>query len=204
MAKEKVLGEVHLKDVRLSFPHVFEPQPGRVDPRTGAKGEDRYNSTFLIRKDDESNISKVKAAAAEVKKAKWGDNQPKLKADRICFRDGDLEDYDGYAGHFYVSAGRPAASGPPALVDRDPKEALTSKASGKLYGGCYVNAIVRIWAQDSKEYGKRLNASLEAVQFLRHGDAFGAKPVNPQEAFEDVSEQEGSDIGDDDDSDDLL
>lgn len=203
-AKKKVIGEVRLKNVRLSFPHLFEPQPGKVDPKTGIRGEPRWTANFLISKttpEGKAELAKIKAAAVEAKTAKWGDekNWPKLKPERLCLRDGDLEDYDGFPGHFYLSTGRPvktrdgAENTPPALVDRDPSERL-SKTSGKLYAGCYVNAVVRLWAQDDKEYGKRLNASLEAVQFVRHGDAFGARPVDPNEAFEDISEEEGSDI----------
>jgi hypothetical protein len=42
-----------------------------------------------------------------------------------------------------------------------------------------------VWAQDNK-YGKRINASLEAIQFVRHGEAFGAKPVIAEEVFDDL------------------
>lgn len=119
-------------------------------------------------------------------------------------RDGDLEDYDGYEGMFYISASNSRA---PVLVDRrkgsDGKWLPSPK--GQLYSGCYVNAVINVWAQDNK-YGKRLNASIESVQFYRDGDPFGAKPVDPNEAFDDedfddIDEHEGFD---DDDDNDLL
>lgn len=185
------LGEVRLRNVRLSFAHLFEPQEGKVDDATGVKGEPRYGCSFLIPKNTDegkANMAALKKASAEVKEAKWGKNQPNLKPEKLCVRDGDLESYDGYEGHFYCSAGNARQ---PVLVDRD--RTPLDKGSGKLYSGCYVNAIVRLWAQDNK-HGKRLNASLEAVQFLRHGEAFGAKPVDPMSAFDD--ETEGADNGD--------
>lgn len=205
MAGKEVIGEVRLKDVRLSFAHLFSPQPGKKDPKTGITGEPRWNAAFLISKTTpagKAEIAKIKAAANDAKRARWGDekNWPKLKPERLCLRDGDLENYDGYEGHVYLAAGRSvktkdgAENTPPVLVDRDPSTPLT-RASGKLYSGCYVNAVVRLWAQDDAEFGKRINASLEAVQFVRHGDAFGARPVNPMEAFEDITEEEGEDIG---------
>ena len=46
------------------------------------------------------------------------------------------------------------------------------ESSGKPYSGCYVNAIIECWAQDNKEFGKRINFGLKGVQFLRDGDAF--------------------------------
>lgn len=205
MAKP-VVGEVRLKDVRLSFAHLFEPQPGIFDKRTGKTSEPRWGANFLIPKNGAHGIAelaKIQAAAKEAKRAKWGDekNWPKLKPERLCLRDGDLEDYDGYDGHYYLSSGRQtktkdgAENPPPALVDRD--KSRLEKKSGKLYSGCFVNAIVRIWAQDDPTYGKRINCSLEAVQFARHGDAFGARPVDPDEAFDDITEEFASDISDD-------
>lgn len=189
MAEKKVdIGEVKLKNVRLSFAHLFKPQEGKVDDETGVKGEDKYNCSFLIDKntaEGKANIAAVKAAAERVKKAKWGENIPKLKPEKVCLRDGDLEAYDGYEGHAYVSASN---SKQPVLIDRKKDKAgkwikLTGP-EGLLYSGCYVNGIVRLWAQDNK-HGKRVNASLEAVQFLAHGEAFGARPIDADEAFSD-------------------
>ena len=202
--KKDQVGEVRLKCVRLSFAHLFSPQAGILDKRTGKVSEPRWGASFLISKttpEGKAETKKIKAAADAVKEAKWPGNWPRFKPEKLCFRDGDLEDYDGYEGHYYLSAGRNtktkdgAENPPPALVDRNPEDRLT-KASGKLYSGCWVNAIIRIWAQDDPVYGKRLNASLEAVQFVRHGDAFGARPVDPMDAFDDISEEEGTDIGD--------
>lgn len=191
-------GEVRLKNVRLSFAHLFKPQEGKVDDETGVKGEPKYNCAFLMSKTDadgRTNAAKIKAAADQVKKAKWGNNIPKLKPEKVCLRDGDLESYDGYEGMLYCSSSNTRQ---PVLVDRD--RSPLDENSGKLYSGCYVNAIIRLWAQDNK-HGKRLNASLEAVQFLRHGEAFGAKPIDAMTAFEDVSGDFADDIGDDDVSD---
>ena len=134
---------------------------------------------------------------------KWRDNIPNLKPDRLCVRDGDLESWDGYADCFFVSCN---AVNQPVLIDRT-KDArgkwneLTKENGGpkKLYSGAWVNAIVRIWAQDDRQYGKRLNASVEAVQFNKHGDAFGGgKPVDPNEKFADVDEEVADDLVDDD------
>jgi hypothetical protein len=60
---------------------------------------------------------------------------------------------------------------PPTVVDAA-RQALTER-SGKPYAGCYVNASIELWAQDNA-YGKRINATLRGVQFVRDGDSFGA------------------------------
>jgi hypothetical protein len=188
MAKE-ILGKVKLRNVRLSFADLYQPKEGKIDDATGIKGADRYGCSFLIPKVTKDpiqldNIAQIKRACSEIKEAKWGKNQPKLKADKVCFRDGDEEDYDGYEGMFYLSSGNIEK---PVLKDRvkDPKTGKwLDSPVGQLYSGCYVNATVHIWAQDNK-HGKRLNASLELVQFLRPGDAFGKRQVNADEEFDD-------------------
>ncbi|MWN55950.1 ssDNA-binding protein, partial [Escherichia coli] len=53
--------------------------------------------------------------------------------------------------------------------------------------GCYVNAVIDIWAQDNN-FGKRINASLGGVQFLRDGDAFAGGGVASADDFDDISE----------------
>lgn len=204
MAENDRVGRVKLRNVRLSFPHLFEPQEGMVDEDTGKKGADKYNAAFLFSKntpDGKANFAAVKAAAEAVKTEKWGKNPPKLKPEKICLRDGDQEDWDGYEDCFYLTSSNTRQ---PVLIDRrkgpDGQWVRLLDSSGDpvpgalelLYAGCYVNAVVSLWAQDNK-HGKRINASLEAVQFVKHGEAFGAKPVNPDDSFDD------SDVPDEDD-----
>ncbi len=73
----------------------------------------------------------------------------------------------------------------PTVIDRD-RTALI-QADGRPYAGCYVNAVVDIWAQDNN-FGKRINASLSGVQFLRDGDAFAGGGVAAPDDFDDISE----------------
>lgn len=212
MADKDRVGRVKLKNVRLSFPHLFEPQEGMVDDDTGKKGPDKYGASFLIPKETaegKATLAAIKAAADGVKTEKWGKNPPKLKPEKICLRDGDQEDWDGYENHFYLTSSNTRQ---PVLIDRrkgvDGQWLRLLDCNGEpvpgalelLYAGCYVNAVVSLWAQDNK-HGKRINASLEAVQFLRHGEAFGAKPVNPDDSFDDddVPDEGDDESGGDDD-----
>ena len=177
--KTTTVGEVILKDVRLSFAQIFRAKAFNDDD----SGTPKFNCSFLIDKQKgKAAIDMVKAAIREAAKAKWGDDIPKLKPDKFCLRDGDNEEWDGYAGCMYVSASNPHR---PTIVDRD-RRPLTED-DGKPYSGCYVNAVIRVWAQDNK-WGKRINASLEAIQFVRHGEAFGARPVDADEVFDDLGD----------------
>ena len=65
---------------------------------------------------------------------------------------------------------------------------------GILYAGCYVNASIDLWVMDNS-YGKKVLASLNAIQFVRDGEAFGTKSEGA-DCFESLN--------DDDDDDDFL
>lgn len=213
MAQQSV-GTVMLKNVRLSFAALFEPDEQENDDGTIRR---TFKANFLIPKEgtegyDEfakANLAKISKAAAEAKAKKWGSdksNWPKLRPDKLCLRDGDLEDWDGYADHHYLSSNSPEKRKPSTVTNRkDSNNRWITAEEGEKgcpYSGCYVNALIRIWVQDNK-HGKRINASLESVQFRADGEAFGAAPVDPNDIYDDddVSEEgnwEEDDSGDDD------
>jgi len=193
---ETPVGEVLLTNVRLSFADLDKPgKPQKND--NGEMVPGKYKANGLISKttaEGKANMAKLKRAAEDVKKKKWGDKIPKLKADRVCVRDGDEEDWEGYAGHYYVSANNPDK---PVLItkQKDSKGKWIPAKPGQLYSGCYVNMLVRLWAQDHPDYGKRLNASVEAVQFSKHGTAFsGGGPIDADEKFAEIEAEEGEDM----------
>ncbi len=205
------VGEVILKDVRLSFAEIFKPgKPQKNDDGETVPG--KYHCNFLLQKDTpatKANLAKIKAASNQVKAEKWGAKEekwPKLKPDRVFLRDGNLEDWDGYADNFYVSCNN---ANQPVLIDRVKDEkgkwkelTLLNGGPKRMYSGCYVNAIVRIWAQDSEKFGKRMNCSLECIQFVRNGEPFsvGGRPVDPNGKFDDALADEDEENLDGDDS----
>lgn len=214
--KKELIGELKLLNVILSFDALFEPAKDRKDnddPTKIIKGQ--YKANFLMKKgtpETDANMKKAKKASLEAKCAKWGDNEakhPKLKPEKVYLRDGDLENWEGYEGHYYVSAN---SSDQPVLIDRVKDEngkwvELTPANGGrkKLYAGARVNAIVRVWAQDN-EHGKRVNAEVKCVQFVGHGTPFsGQRAVDPNESFgdddvgpDDLDVEQGIDADEDD------
>ncbi|MGE9547590.1 DUF2815 family protein [Snodgrassella alvi] len=168
-----------LKGVRLSFPNLF--QASSVNG-----SEPRFAANFLIEPDSE-NAKAVNTAVAQAAKDKWGAKAElelkKLSAsDRTCLHDGNLKDYDGYEGNLYLSASN---SVKPLVLDKDAKTHLDS-SDGRPYAGCYVNAIVDIWVQDNN-FGKRINASLRGVQFVKDGDAFSGGGAATEDEFADLA-----------------
>ena len=208
--KKKPVGQVLLRGVRLSFPALHEPSEMEGDDGTIRRF---YKANFLIPKegDEFNNVARIKAAADEAKAKKFGSNKadwPKFKPERICLRDGDMENWDGYAGMFYVSANSPVERKPRVVTNRKDKAGKWIVAEPghdrNPYAGCYVNALISIWVQDHKTGGERVNASLETVQFLRDGDAFGAPPINPDDVFTDDMVSDEGEISDADDDEGLI
>lgn len=225
MAKDNI-GKITLLGARLSFAALFQPDEQRQDDGTM---RETWKGNFLFPKDDLENClaiykgvkmpvrEAVNKAFQDVKAEKWGpkEKQPKLRPEKLCWRDGDLEDWDGYPGCFYISSssapkkGQPIMTARPAVVTnrRDGNNNwIEAQPGGQAspYSGCYVNSVIEVWAQDN-EHGKRLNARLKSVQFFKDGEAFGAAPSNPNEDFtDDMAGSTGSYDGDDGDSDDDM
>jgi len=172
------IGIIKLKNVRLSFPALFEA-------KSFNEGKPKFSAVFLLdKKVNTADIKAVKAGIEAVTKEKWPKGVKNLKPP--CLHDGsEKEDVDGYGDDVMYVTASSAKRVPVVGADLAP---LTEE-DGKPYAGCYVNASIRLWAQDN-EFGKRINAQLRAVQFLRDGEAFGEKQADPEEEFEAVDSDE--------------
>jgi hypothetical protein len=176
--KENLM-QITIRNARLSFPKLFKP-----DKMPGSEGEPKYSVTLILNKEkDAEMLAELKSAIVATKRDKWGDNPP--KGVKLCVRDGmEKEDMDGYGDGVVFFNASNVYSVP--VVDRD-RSPLTEK-SRRPYSGCYVNAVVDLWAQDN-QWGKRINARLKAVQFASDGEPFVMEtPVDPNEAFKDIAE----------------
>lgn len=178
---------IMLRDVRIAFPVLFTPR-GFNDSEENKK----YSASFIF-PPDAACVAEIKKAMMAAAVEKWHDKAgavaKSLKAqNRIPLRNGDEKaEIDGFAGMLFINCSSLAK---PLVVDERRNELRPE--SGKPYGGCYVNAALEIWAQDNK-YGKRINASLRGVQFVRDGDAFSGVSVASRDEFEEVPVVGGSD-----------
>jgi len=166
--------QIKLTNVRLSYPVLFKP-------KAMEEGQDpKYSAAFLLdKKEHKALIAEIKTKIESLKAEK----NLKVPADKVCLKDGELkEDVDGYGPDvMFVNTSNKTR---PTVVNRD--RSPVTEDDGVVYGGCYVNAVIRLWAQNNS-WGKRINASLEAVQFVSDGEAFGAPKVDIEEVFDDES-----------------
>lgn len=187
-------GQIVLKNVRLSFPHLFVPTKSTED------GALKYRAAFLMDPDTAQgkiNINTIESELARVKADKWKDKADKIKfkEDRLAFVDGNTctsqDTGDIYNGYEDMMVIKTANSKKPQVVDGSRAALTEEEAEGKIYAGCYVNAVVSLYAiNDADKGGNGIFATVEAVQFSRHGEAFGAAQVDVEDVFDEITEDD--------------
>lgn len=193
--------KVTLKNVRLSFPNLWEAKEFKA-----GDGKFRYDATALVEPGSANDKAIEAAILAEAKTefgAKWESFLKGIRgqSNKDCYVDGSTKSYDGYEGVKALSSHRRKQDGPPGVYDKigafdEAKQKVVPNKleadSGKPYAGCYVNMVVEIYAQKGENPGIR--AGLVSVQYAGPGDAFsGSKPPTADE-FEAISE--GADADD--------
>ena len=186
---------IYLSNVRLSFPHLAEPQR-QVNEATG-KERISYNCEFIMPQDHDGFIQFMQRYGSMVLE-KWKEhaqtimgmiqNDRKLR----CFGRGEekinkktFQPYDGYAGHVFITSGRDS---PPQMIQAnaqpvDPSNTMAyQQLARKMYGGCRVNAAVKPWLQENK-HGRGVRCDLIAVQFAGDDTPFGEGAVDASNLF---------------------
>ena len=174
--QQQRVGIVMLEDVRIAFAHgLWTAQTVQ------GQGRPAFSASFLFPRDHKC-VPPVMATMQQVARMKWGPEGDKvlqglMAAGRVCLRDGNSKpDVAGYPGNLFISARSPTM---PLVIDQN-RQPLT-QASGKPYSGCYVNASLAIWAQQN-QHGRRINAQLRGVQFVRDGEPLaGGSPASVDE-----------------------
>lgn len=160
--------KIKIQNTRLSFPSLFKTA------RFGDEETGKYEATFILNKKDHADVIKqINAAFVEIGKEKFKGKLP--PEDKRCLKDGDQQEREELKGSFTIKA---STKKRPLVIDKD-KSPIT-EADEKIYAGCHVHAIITIWAQDN-QYGKRLNAQLDGVQFFKDGEPFSDNRASADE-----------------------
>jgi len=188
---------IFLSNVRLSFPHLAEPQK-QVNEATGAT-RISYNAEFIMPQ-DHAGFQQFMARYGAMALEKWKEHAQTvmgmIQNDRKtrCYGVGTekvnkktFKPYDGYAdtGAVFITAGHDTA---PQMIQADgsPVDPANTMAfqqlARKMYGGCRVNAAVKPWLQDNK-HGRGIRCDLIAVQFAGDDTPFGEGSVDASSLF---------------------
>jgi hypothetical protein len=185
--------QIVIKGVRSAFLVLEEPQDyqGNKVFRWSATCLIPYNAPVL---------KEIEAKMRAVAEAKWGKKggaiYEAVMADKMttCLLDGKRKpEYDGYEGHWALTAHRPQKSGRPMVIDTDTTPIYDGKGEfmegkhGRIYSGTMVNMKVGFWCQDN-DNGKAIRAELLTVQSLFRGDAFGGGAKPTADEFEAVTD----------------
>jgi hypothetical protein len=190
---------VFISNARLSFPHFAEPQ--RMKNEVTGQERISYNCELLLAPDTPGVVAFMRRYR-ELAQAKWAEHAPQvmqmIQQDRKsrCYGNGDekinkktFKPYDGYAGNFYITAGRDTqpqviqADGTPI----DPTNTMAyQQLTRKMYGGCRINAAIKPWAQQNK-HGNGIRCDLVAIQFAGDDTPFGEGATDASAMFGSVA-----------------
>ncbi len=136
-----------IKNVRLAFPAIFTPQ-------AVGDGEPAYGAKFII-PPKHAQVDAIRDAVKAVAEEKWNDKAASilklLQQDRkVAWVEGPYlnkngEPYDGFDGMYHLST-RSAKIRPSAF---SASNARLDVDDGTIYAGCFVDAAVEFYAQDT-------------------------------------------------------
>ena len=211
---------LNMFDEQLYFPQAELPTKGKNAGKWRFNWGAKFILPAKDTAEGKALVAAAKSAMAAAKKAKWGDKagEIKIKLANTPLQDGDDEEVTTFApmkGAYFLSASK-TVYGPKGGEEKDvPKRPFriigprkVKNDNGELkfpdvkpgdesapYSGAYVNVKVEFWSQDADgERGipNRINATILAVQFSRHGEPFGGGArVNVDDEFDE--EDEGDD-----------
>lgn len=168
-----------LKGVRIGYPNVVLPYKGQ---------DGKYSAKFYLdpkNPEHKKAIAKISEKMAEFVKDDFKGQKP--TPDRICLKKGEDFGKSDFEKEFLILNANEREQ--PTVVDRDGKTRITDPR--KIKGGNIVNAQIALWAQNSTEYGKRINCNLIAVQFVKDdGMTFSSRQKADDSLFEDYTDGE--------------
>lgn len=184
---ETDIAKIKLENVRLSYPCLWTPKAQEA-------GKDlKFSANFIL--DNEKHGPLLDKIDALIERLALDFFKKKVKLRHQCLRDGNdeaFEDKEGYGDGTSVLVA--SSKNRPFVVDRDPSVNLV-EADGKIYAGCYVNGIVRLFAYDHPTGGKGVSADLKVVQFVADGESLGGGRVDPTKELDNLDASGGESGG---------
>jgi len=163
---------------RASFPNLMKPKLNEMS------GKSEYSVDILF--DKKTDLTKLKELLEKTIKEKWGTKIPKILNNPI--KDGDGTKKNGepygpeYHGCFFITVKNTRK---PGVVDSQNQDILTEE---EIYGGCFIRASVNAFAYD-RSGNRGVSLSLNNVQKVKDGEAFGAARVLAADEFDVIDDE---------------
>ena len=208
---------VTIKGLQLSFNELFQAKQinGKGDAKFQFTGIINADTKVVVKKDDGTKMTKgadfLKEVCDKVFKEKFGKldkvykNWFYNKADGSTTREPYVnketgEFHSGFnAETWFVSANTAEAradNGKLKLFDQAMNE--LNPGDKRLYRGCYVHALLDVFAYNDTQNGggKGISAAILGVQLHKDGERLSAPPVDPGSYFDPEEVEEEEDAGD--------
>lgn len=166
--------QFRLDGVRLSYLNCFVAQAMEG-------GKPKFSAVLLLdKKKHAADIAKIEKLTERAALEKFG---KKVTLKHVPLRDGNEKDgKEGYGDEvMFITA---KSDNRPAVVDE--KRNPVTAEDGKVYSGCYANVLIQLFAYKHPTGGNGVAVGLKAIQFAKHGPAFGAGPVDASKVFDEV------------------
>ena len=146
------------------------------EPKSINGSKPKYSVSFIIPKDDEKTVARVRAAIkaayeeGESKLKGNGKSVPAMSAIKLPLRDGDAErpDDPAYANSYFINAN---SNNTPQIVDANRQEIIDHS---EVYSGVYGRASVNFYAFNSN--GNRgIACGLGNLQKIKDGEPLGSR-----------------------------
>lgn len=185
-------GMIRVDNVVASYPHVDAPYAGEDG------GVPKYSVQGIGNKETHAEV--ISLVRDEMKRI-LAEKKMTIPGGKLFMKDGDkyFEGKDECMDAYIFTAREETR---PTLRDAagrklDPKDDM-DKIKELFYGGAVVSILINPWVQDNK-FGKRINANLKAVRFVKDGTPFGEARVDDEDAWDDIEEEGFDDTESDDD-----
>jgi hypothetical protein len=175
-------GMIRIDNVRGSYVHLDKPYAGRADD--GSDATPKFSIIGILPKETHEEAKRL---IVEEMTRILDEKKSKVAKDKKFIRDGDDQEKDEYEGAWTVSAReerKPKCRDRAGNLVEDRDEIADMFVSGYWY-----NILIRPWYQDNK-FGKRLNAGLVGVQFVRKDEPFGMAAIDDSDAWDAVDSDE--------------
>lgn len=185
-------GCIRIDNVRGSYVHVDKPYKGKNSKRDdGSEAEPKFSMVSILPKatHKEAKDLILEAITALLKNNK----DAKVAKDKRFIKDGDDAEKEEYEGAFTVSSSELKK---PKCREKNGELIDDLDRIRELFkSGHWFNVLIRPWFQDN-DYGKRVNAGLVGVQYVKVDKTFGDSDIDESDAWETVdSDDDGMGSG---------
>lgn len=187
-------GCVRIDGVIASYPHLDKPWKKNEGDRP------KFSLTGLAPKETHGE---AKTLLVEVINSLLASNKMgKIGAEHKFVRNGepDGEALKPETAGMWIIKASENPDRPPKVRDERTKIMTPEEILKKIYAGCVVNILIRPWAQNNS-HGKKVNANLIGVQFVRDGTRIGEAAIDDDDAWDELEVAGGADMALDDDED---